>query len=615
MTAGAGGAAGESALLLTAAALHSAYASGRLTPLDVVEEVLERIAARGADAVWIHQVPAAELRAAAEALVAEYGGFAPELPLFGLPYAVKDNIDVAGLPTTAACPDFAYVAETDAEVVSRLRSAGALLVGKLNLDQFATGLVGTRSPYGLCVSPFDERYVSGGSSSGSALAVAVGEVTFAIGTDTAGSGRVPAAFTNTVGVKPTRGLVSTAGIVPACRSLDCPSVFALTVDDGARVLEALGGPPAPVRAVSLAGLRVAVPEPAALELSAPAAAVWHDALIRLATEGAVLSAVDTAAMTEAGSLLYGGPYLAERLSGLADFVRRWPASLHPVTRTVLERGERMTAVEAFQGLARVTELTGLVRETLGGFDVLLTPTVQRAVTVEEALSEPLASNEALGRWTTFANVVDLACVAVPGGFGPDGLPYGVTFSAPAGSDALLAGVAASWETLLALPLGATGVRAGASSGWATDALARAGADAWPAAPPGRIPLAVVGAHLKGQPLHPMLLSFGATLLDRTTTAPAYRLYALAGGPPARPGLARDSNGGGAAIEVEVYALPPAGLGSLLATVPPPLAIGSVELSDGSWVQGFVCEPYALTGAREITDHGGWRAYLAIGSAP
>jgi allophanate hydrolase len=453
---------------LQRATLHRAYRSGALTPADVVDAVYDRIAARGDDAVWIHLVGRADALARARDLAERYDG--RELPpLYGLPFGVKDNVDVAGLPTTAACPQFAYVADESAPVVARALAAGAILVGKTNLDQFATGLTGTRSPYGVVRNPFDARVIAGGSSSGSAVAVAAGLVSFAIGTDTAGSGRVPAGLTGTVGVKPSRGLVSSRGVVPACRSLDCPSIFALSAADGAAVLAVVAGSdpadpfsrplPAPPRvpvAPEVGRLRVGVPVAAGLGLSPDTADAFGSAVRRLSAWGAQLVPVDLGPFLEVGDLLYGGPWIAERMATLEDFVTENPAAVHPVTREVLAGAHGVRGVDVFRGLHALAEGRVRTAGTWASADVVVVPTAPGAPSVEAVLADPIGENAALGRFTNFVNLLDLAAVAAPAAMSPGGVPVGITFLAPAGSDALLGGLADAWQREVALPVGATG---------------------------------------------------------------------------------------------------------------------------------------------------------------
>jgi allophanate hydrolase len=584
--------------------LRGAYEAGR-SPRDVIEGVLARIGAAGDDRVWIARLPDAALRRRA-AMLAELGAEERRrLPLYGVPFAVKDNIDVAGVPTTAACPAFAYTPARSASVVERLEAAGAIAIGKTNLDQFATGLVGTRSPYGVPRNPFDARYVPGGSSSGSAVAVATGQVAFALGTDTAGSGRVPAAFNNIVGLKPTRGLISTRGVVAACRSLDCVSIFALTVADAWDVLRIAAAPDADdsySRPATLgnawrpASFRFAVPRAPEFFGDGAARAIFAAAVERLSALGGTAVAIDFAPFAEAAALLYEGPWVAERLHAIRDFIARHQDALHPVTRAIVEGGARLSAVDAFDGLYRLEALRARTSALWREIDVLAVPTAPTIYTVAQIAAEPVALNARLGTYTNFVNLLDLAAVAVPQGFDARGLPHGATLIAPALAEPLLVGLGEALHHAAGLTLGATTMpmpEPPARSDVAPDA----------------IPLFVVGAHLSGEPLNHQLTAIGARLLRACTTAPAYRLFALPG-TPARPGMIRASAPGGGAIAGEVWAVPQAALGRFVAQIPAPLGVGRVALDDGSDVLGFLCEAAAAEGAAEITRFGGWRAWRA-----
>jgi allophanate hydrolase len=445
---------------LTLGGLARFYARGA-SPAGVVREVLARIAARGDDHVWISVRAAADLAAEAESAAARWPDPASRPPLFGVPYAVKDNIDVAGLPTTAACPGYAYQPAADAALVARLRAAGAICVGKANLDQFATGLSGTRSPYGACESPLLAGLISGGSSSGSAVAVAAGLVAFSIGTDTAGSGQVPAALCGIVGLKPSPGLVSTLGVVPACASLDCPSVFAASVADASAVLAVIAGfepadpwsrplpAPGPLPAPPARLPRVGVPrDPEFYGDAAAAAAFARVARLAGRDGGGPVLALDIADFLLAGKLLYEGPWVAERLAAVGDFAAAHPDLVHPVTRAVLDSGRGYSAADAFRGLHRLAALRAATRAAWDLVDVLLVPTVPTTFTVAEMLADPLRRNSVLGHYTTFANLLDLCAVAVPGGLTAAGRPHGVTLLAPAGSDARLARAASRLEEIL-----------------------------------------------------------------------------------------------------------------------------------------------------------------------
>ena len=587
--------------------LLAAYAAGARDPRDVLRDVYAAIERRGADAVWIHVVPFEDAGAQLEAALAE-GAAGTALPLLGVPFAVKDNIDVAGRPTTAGGPAFAYKAEATAMVVRRLQAAGAVLVGKTNLDQFATGLTGTRSPYGALSSVFDAEYIAGGSSSGSAVAVAAGLVAFALGTDTAGSGRVPAAFNGLVGLKPTRGLVSAAGIVPACRSLDCVSILARTAGDAARVLDVARGPDpddpysrAPASVPPLGPrFRFGVPAPSRREFfgDGAAARLYEQALDRLEALGGRRVEIDLAPFREAADLLYGGPWVAERLAALGPFFAAHADEIHPVVRAIVGRAAGLTAVDAFRGLHRLEALRRAAADQWAAMDVLALPTtgtIYRRAAVER---DPIRLNDNLGYYTNFVNLLDCCALAVPAGTRPNGLPFGISLIAPAFHDEALLALGVAWERCVETPVAAP------EPG---DALAP-GAER-------RVRVAVVGAHLSGQPLNGELTARGARLAGAARTAPVYRLYALAGMRPPKPGLVRVSADRGAAIEVEVWDLAENDFGGFVAAIPPPLAIGTIVLDNGEAVKGFVCEAHAVADALDISEWGGWRDYLAGGGEP
>ncbi len=586
-------------------ALRAAYAAG-LDPAEHLKDIYRRIAETGPRPVWISLLPLDEaLSLLAEAARRLRQG--EDLPLFGIPFAVKDNIDVAGLPTTAGCPDYTYMPQRHATVVARLIAAGAIPVGKTNLDQFATGLNGTRSPYGIPTCVFDGRYVSGGSSSGSAVAVASGLVPFSLGTDTAGSGRVPAAFNNLVGVKPTKGLLSSRGMVPAARSLDCVSVFAGTVADAVLVTGTAAGydaqdafsRPAPVDGLAHRnwgpGFRFGVPSPGQLNFfgDGEAARLFADAVSRLEALGGVCVSIDYQPFLEAAALLYAGPWVAERLAALKEFAEKHAEALNPVVRDIVLSAKGMSAVDAFEGQYRLAELIRQAEAEWRRMDVLLLPTAPTIYSVEAMLADPVRLNSNLGHYTNFVNLMDLSAIAVPAGFRPGGLPFGVTLIGRAFEDMAIATLGDRLHR--ALP-GAT--------------LAASGQPLPPAAAPaGAIGIAVVGAHLSGQPLNGQLLERGGTLRAAARTAPGYALYALAETVPPKPGLVRDARAAGR-IEIEIWDLPPAGFASFVNEIPAPLGIGTLTLEDGTTVKGFLCESYAIEGARDITAFGGWRAYRA-----
>jgi len=594
--------------------LERLYRTGEATPLDVIDAIYARLASQPAPGVFISQVPHASARAQASALL-ERRAAGDHLPLYGVPFAVKDNIDVAGLETTAACPAFAYRAEQSAHVVERLLDAGAIVIGKTNLDQFATGLVGVRTPYPVPENPFSAEHVPGGSSSGSGVAVARGLVSFALGTDTAGSGRVPAAFNNVVGLKPTRGMLSAHGVVPACRALDCVSVFALTVRDAARVAqlmaaydardpyarpEADGFDPRPGRLPP--ELRVAIPDAEHLVIQEPAARMaFERALQALAALGCKRGALSLAPFAQTAQLLYQGPFVAERLEASRALLQREPEAVHPVVRGILQRALAYDALAAYGAQAELARLRRQCHAALRGWDVLLVPSTSLFPRVAEVLADPLGVNSELGRYTNFVNLLDLCALAVPAGLRADGLPFGITLIGRAGQDALLASLGAALHARLGTSLGATGVPLPALPELAPSLRARSGCAL----------LAVVGAHLSGQPLNRELTELGARFVAAGHTSDAYRLYALSTTPP-KPGLVRVASGQrGRAIELEVWELTHEAFGAFVSRIPAPLGIGSVELASGERVPGFLCEAAAVSGAdaRDISELGGWRAYV------
>ncbi|KMO36286.1 allophanate hydrolase [Methylobacterium variabile] len=590
---------------LTLAAYREAYASGSLTPKDAVREVYRRIAAHGDPAIFITLRPEAEVAADAETL--------PAGPLHGIPVAVKDNIDVAGLPTTCACPDYAAVAASDAEVVARLRRAGALVIGKTNLDQFATGLVGVRSPYGVPRNTLDPALVPGGSSSGSAVAVAAGLVPLALGTDTAGSGRVPAGLNAIVGLKPTLGAISTRGVVPACRTLDCVSVFALTVEDAFDAFTALAGfdaadpfsRPVPVGQPGPSVLRVGVPDAASRRFAGDALseAAFDLGLADLEALGATLIPVDLAPFFATAALLYDGPWVAERWEAIRPLITARPEALHPVTRAITERAAAFSAADAFAGRYRLAELRRATEPVWAGLDALCVPTFPRPQPLAALAADPIGPNAELGTYTNFVNLLDLCALSVPARPRADGLPAGVTLIAPAGRDAAL------------VPLGGALHRAGGATMGATGACPPPAPDPGPPrAASDEIELAVVGAHLSGLPLNGELTALGARCLRAVETTPDYRLFALPGAGPRRPGLVRVAAGAGTSIATEVWALAPEAFGRFVAAIPAPLGIGTLRLADGTTPKGFLCEPEGVREAEDVSHHGGWRAYLAAGRA-
>lgn len=550
----------------------------------------DRIEAEPLHPVWLSLVPRADaIRREQEA---------EGKSLAGLTFAIKDNIDYRGLPTTAACPEFAYQPASTAPVVRALEDAGAIAIGKTNMDQFATGLVGTRSPHGACSSVYDARYISGGSSSGSAVAVAKGLVDFSLGTDTAGSGRVPAAFNHLVGLKPTRGLLSTSGVMPACRTLDCVSIFARTVAVARHVFQAAAKfdaadpysrayRPCAAPWLNSPGMRFGVPPASQLEFfgDGEAAKLYDAAIARMTQQlGAEPVEIDFRIFRQAADLLYSGPWVAERLAVIEPFARDHADAMHPVVRGIITGAARYTAVDTFRSQYRLQELMRLAAAEWERIGFLLLPTTGTTYTIEEVERDPVALNTNLGFYTNFVNLMDLAAIAVPAGFRPNGLPFGVSLIGPAFSD----------EALLTVAERFLGETVPVSSG-----------------APGCVTVAVVGAHLRGQPLNWQLTDRGARYLATRRTASNYRLYALRGTHPPKPGLELDpSYEGGPGVEVELWSCPETEFGGFVAAIPAPLGIGTAVLDDGTEVKCFIAEPHALRSADEITTFGGWRNYLS-----
>jgi allophanate hydrolase len=558
------------------------YRNASLTPRMLIDQVLARIEADGNNGVWIHLLSRDELYAHAERL----NGHSPDtLPLYGIPFAIKDNIDLAGAPTTAACPDYSYMPQQSAFVVQRLVDAGAIPIGKTNLDQFATGLVGIRTPFGAPRNPYSSDHIPGGSSSGSAVAVAGGQVSFALGTDTAGSGRVPAAFCNLFGIKPTKGLLSTSGVVPACRSLDCVSIFSLDADDGARIFEVAQGydDTDPFSRLSQTPLQLrrhgfifGVPAAADLEFfgNHEYTAMFRQSIDRLEMLGGIRREICFTPFREAARLLYEGPWVSERYVALREFIESRPEAFYPVTREIIAGGNEASAVDAFSASYRLQELRREAEAVWEEIDMLVTPTAGTIYRVDEVADDPVRLNSNLGYYTNFMNLLDLSALAVPAGFTRSSLPFGITLAAPAFHDDFLLSIGARFNA---------------------------------AADQQRLQLAVCGAHLRGLPLNNQLLELGGRYVRDDRTAPCYQLFALESSPP-KPGMLR-SPGGGAAIALEIWELPAAGLGRFLAAIPSPLGLGKVELEDGGHVTCFLVEAAAVEGAREITHYGGWKKYL------
>lgn len=594
----------------TIADWRNAYATKDLTPATALADLHARL--EGGDPAWIHIVDASNLAEQLTGLAQRFeasGGDLMKLPLYGVPFAVKDNIDTAGLPTTAGCPAFAYMPDINAPAVERLIEAGAILLGKTNLDQFATGLVGTRSPYGAVPNAFDAAYISGGSSSGSASVVARGLVAFSLGTDTAGSGRVPAGFNNLVGVKATCGAISTRGVLPACKSLDCVSIFALSVEDADTVRDVLvdfdpedaysrrkpqAAPKAPTRGATP---RLGVPNAPQFFGDDTARAAFDAAVGRWQRAGAEVVELDFAPFHEAAALLYQGPWVAERYAAVGEFIDAHPEACDPTVAGIISGGKNASAVDAFRAQYALAALRREADALIESVDALLVPTAPSIYRQAEIAAEPVELNSRLGTYTNFVNLLDYCALALPGGFRADGLPVGITLIAPAWHDDRLAALGARWQNHQPWPLG-TGKRLASQIAEATGT------------PPAEdmIRVAVVGAHLRGMPLNGQLTEREAVFVEQTETAPEYRLLALAGTTPPKPGLIRGD--GGAAIQVELWDVPVAAFGSFVALIPAPLGIGTLTLADGREVKGFICEGWAADTARDVTAFGGWRAYIA-----
>ncbi|WP_341582519.1 allophanate hydrolase [Marinobacter metalliresistant] len=595
---------------------QNAYSEGA-TPASLLGELLTGLDTT--DVAWISLLDGNGLATALtelEQTLEAAGGDRNALPLYGVPFAAKDNIDARGFETTAACPAFAYNPEDDASTIARLKAAGAVVIGKTNLDQFATGLVGTRSPYGAVPNSFKPEVVSGGSSSGSASVVARGLVPFALGTDTAGSGRVPAGLNNLVGLKPTKGLFSIRGVVPACRSLDCVSIFTLTVNDAGLVADAMAGfdagdafsrkapyalpldgpalrRPGPIR-------KLAIPEHPEWFGDQQAEAAWNTAISRWRGLDVELVPMDFSPMLELAALLYEGPWVAERHAAVEAFMASHADDMNPVVKDIISNAGKFSATDTFKAQYRKEELERQIDELLADVDALLVPTAPTAPTIEAVNADPVTLNSQLGTYTNFVNLADMSALAIPAGFRDDGLPFGVTLISGAWKDTELQRLACQWLNAHPTTLGATDKdRPEETPGAAISTPT--------------VQVAVVGAHLSGMPLNTQLTERFSVLLEQTTTSANYRLYALPNTTPPKPGLKRVPAGGGDGkgeeIIVEVWEMPASAFGSFVDLIPAPLGIGNVELADGRWVNGFICEGYGFDGARDVTEFGGWRAFV------
>jgi len=597
---------GAPVLTETVAAVVAAHRAGTASPVETVARSFQRIRDHNDPAVFISVREEKDALAEAEGLAKKD---AAQLPLFGVPVAIKDNIDAQGFTTTAACPAFSYMPAHDSTAVAKLRAAGAIVIGKTNLDQFATGLVGVRSPYGIPANPMRGDLIPGGSSSGSAVAVSAGLVPLALGTDTAGSGRVPAMLNNIVGLKPSLGLISNAGLVPACRTLDCISVFSLTVDDAMTALKVMAGPDAADPFSRDRPLAEMTAFPGKLKLGIPrngqllffgdkhAEAAYGEAVKRWTALGADLVEFDLEPFYETARLLYEGPWVAERYLVIRDLLASAPDAIHPVTREITAAGSRLSAADTFAALYRLQRLRSIAARTFADLDAIVLPTAPTAYSTAQVLANPIELNSRLGTYTNFVNLLDLCGLALPASIRADGIPFSITLLAPAGKDALLASIGRVFHADTGLRMGAKSLTqpplATLPSGTNSDAIA----------------IAVVGAHLSGMALNGELQALDAHLLEQAVTAPDYKLYALDTTPP-KPGMLRVEQGTGAAIKLELWAMSAAAFGKFVAAIPPPLSIGTIRLSDGRGVKGFLVEPAAVKGARDISSFGGWRAFMA-----
>ena len=584
--------------------LKKAYQEGKVSPATVFTQLRE--ASQKLDNVWIHLLSESELRPYLDNLLQK----SPEdCPLWGIPFAIKDNIDLAGIPTTAACPAFSYVPEKSAHVVELLINAGAIPLGKTNLDQFATGLVGTRSPYGATPNSFNKNYISGGSSSGSAVATAAGVVSFALGTDTAGSGRIPACFNNLVGLKPSKGLLSNTGLVPACKSIDCISIFSLTADDARTVFSIAAdydetdcfsrtNPLTNQGCVALSSeFTFAVPLKEQLEFFGDEdyQQAFTSAIEQLTAMGGSMVEIDFSPMLDAAQLLYEGPWVAERYLATQDILVNKPEAMMDVTRTIISGGATPKATDCFSAMYKLQTLKKLADKLIHSVDVVVTPTAGRHFTIAEIEEEPIARNSQLGYYTNFMNLLDFSAVAVPTSFTKNNMPFGVTLFSDAMTDQKLLTLAKRIQETTKLPLGAT------NNAYQTTESSLANSE-------GYIDVVVCGAHLSGMVLNHQLIARGAILKQVTETANAYRMYAVPG-KVERPAMIRDEENG-VAFAVEVWSLPIAEFGSFLAGIAQPLGIGKVELASGKYLSGFIAEGYAKDLGQDISQFKGWRAYQA-----
>ncbi|MCG8525807.1 MAG: allophanate hydrolase [Opitutales bacterium] len=565
--------------MMTIDEVQKGYRDGTISPADLVSTILKRSEEYSDHNIWIHQLSKDQIDYYLDSLPAEPND---DFPLWGIPFAIKDNIDLASVPTTAGCPDYAYTPDHHAYAVELLIKAGAIPIGKTNLDQFATGLVGTRSPYGICRNVFNKDYISGGSSSGSAVATAAGLVCFALGTDTAGSGRVPAAFNGIYGYKPTKGVVSCSGVVPACRSLDCVSVFANSPEDCSRIGEVLRqydesdiySRPEASLVISENELVLGVPKSEQLEFfgNEESSVMYRESIVRLKQMGYQVREIDFSAFIEAAKLLYEGPWVVERRMVASELLKSNPSALDETVRKILESKQNSDAAEVFAAMYDLKRLTKLADRVWDEVDIIVIPTTGTVYTIDEVVADPIQTNSNLGYYTNYMNLLDLCGISIPAGRFKNGVGFGITLVGEAFEDHRILELAQSWEEFES------------------------------------IEVAVCGAHMDGLSLNHQLIGLGAVFVKRTQSSANYKLYNLDHLDPIRPGMVR-CEAGGYKIEVEVWRMPLENLGKFMTKIAYPLGIGSVELEDGSWVKGFACESSAVSSDSEISEFGGWRNFL------
>jgi len=589
--------------------LIESYKNNSLTPLKVIEDILQRREEFNDQKIWIRPLTLTEIQPYLDNIKDKN---IDDMPLYGIPFAIKDNIDLAGIPTTAACPAFEKTPEKSAFVVQQLINAGAIPIGKTNMDQFATGLVGTRSPepWGECKNSFNKEYISGGSSSGSAVSVALGLASFSLGTDTAGSGRVPASFNNLVGLKPSIGLLSMTGVLPACRSLDCVSIFALTTDDANKVLEQAAIYDAedqyarkipfdnnirqygfPEKSFSFA---VPKPEQLAFFGNSSAQKLFEDSVKKMETLGGEKQEIDFSIFAQAAKLLYEGPWVAERYVAIEKLITEQPEALLPVINTIIGGAANKSAIDAFKAEYKMQVYRAKAKQILSMFDFLMTPTTGTIYTIDEVNADPIKLNSNLGFYTNFMNLLDCSCVAVPAGFIDNDLPWGISLVSTAMSDRKLLSYANMWQQDNKLMPGNLGLPLAATN---ADTISYSST----------IPVIVCGAHMQGLALNWQLTERGGKFVEKTKSAKAYRMFVIEG-TIKRPGMIRDDSAG-SEIDIEIWQVPKSEFGSFVAAIPEPLGIGKVETEDGRWLPGFICEGYAIENTQEVTQLGGWRSYI------